>query len=362
MRIAIRADASLKIGAGHVFRCKTLADELCERGAHVMFVCRDLPGSLVVLLRETGYRTVALPAHLKLASDQSIVPLADAAVQCQLEDARQTIEALKEFQADWLIVDHYHLDVRWETFLRPYANRLLVIDDLADRKHDCDVLLDPTYGGSDERYRGYLNPEAHCLCGSQYALLRAQFLLHRPSLPRNLPVMEKMRVHVFFGSADLSGHTLRFSALLLENFAGLQVCAVVGREYASLDQLQRLSGEYEGRFSWQKDVHDMAASMIDCDVAVGAPGGATWERASLGLPSAYLAVSQSHETVLEHLDSNGLCRYLGQADQIPDCNFVEGMRDFLGNAECLASMSERGMSAVDAKGVLRVADVLEKRL
>ena len=360
MRVAFRADASLQIGAGHVVRCKTLADELHNRGAEVRFVCSGLSGNLVRLLEEAGYQAIILRSGLESPDDA----LAGSAVgaKAQSVDAMQTIHELAQFEVDWLVVDHYQLDAEWESLLRPHARHLLVIDDLADRKHDCDALVDPTYGETAERYEGLVSTDTNCMCGSQYALLRPQFLAHRPTCAKSIPQMQEMRLHVFFGSTDLANHTRRFSDLLLRDFAGLQISAVVGRDYGFQDQLRALSEAHRGRFSWQSDVRDMAASMAACHVAFGAPGGATWERAALGLPAVYLTVSSSQEKILERLDANGLCSYLGAADQITDDAFLEGMRAFLTDAKSLEDMGARGLQAIDAKGVQRIADLMEERL
>ena len=359
MKVVFRADASSKIGAGHIVRCKTLADELHYRGAEVRFVCSELSGNLMRVLKEAGHQAVILRSGFESPGDT----LAEIAVgaKAQSVDAMQTVEELAHLEVDWLVVDNYHLDVHWEILLRPHARHVLVIDDLADRRHDCDVLVDPTYGETAERYKGLLSTDTYCMCGSQYALLRPQFIARRPSCVKSIPQVRKMRVHVFFGSTDLFNHTLRFSELLLRHFAGLQIVAIVGRDNGFRDQLQALSEAHRDRFSWQSDVSDMAASMAVCDVAFGAPGGATWERAALGLPAAYLAVSSSHEKILERLNANGLCSYLGVADQITDDNFLEGMRAFLTDAKSLEDMGTRGLQAIDAKGVQRVADLMEER-
>lgn len=359
LRVAFRADASLQIGAGHVIRCKTLADELHNRGAEVRFVCSELSGNLLRLLQEAGYQAIILPSGFESPGDTRSGSAVGA--KAQSVDAMQTIQELARFEIDWLVVDHYQLDVEWESLLRPHARHLLVIDDLADRKHDCDALVDPTYGETAERYMELLSADTYCWCGSQYALLRPQFLAHRPTCVKSIPQMQEMRVHVFFGSMDLTNHTRRFSELLLRHFAGLQIVAVVGRDYGFRDQLQALSEAHRGQFSWQSDVSDMAASMAACHVAFGAPGGATWERAALGLPAVYLAVSSSQEKILERLDANGLCGYLGVADQITDDDFLEGMRAFLTDAKSLEDMGTRGLQAIDAKGVQRVADLMEER-
>ena len=361
MQVAIRADASSQIGGGHIARCMTLAEELRDRGATVRFLCLELPGNMISVLRDSGYQVDVLsystaPPGIGTATCGTI----DAG-QVQLVDASQAIKALRDFQCDWLIEDHYQMDATWENAVRPYTRSLLVIDDLANRKHDCDVLVDPTYGGSADRYSGLLNRGAICLCGSQYALLRRQFLTHRPSGPKTFKGARDLKVHIFFGSSDLPDNTHRFSEILLQNFESLRVSAVVGKEYGFSGRLAELQKRFgAARFAWEMDVADMAASMVECDIAVGAPGGATWERAALGLPAAYLAVSESQCGILEHLSACGLCIYLGRADQLADSGFIEAMHDFLGDSPRLEQFRRQGMLAVDACGTPRVADILER--
>ena len=53
----------------------------------------------------------------------------------------------------WVLVDHRDLDIRWETILRECVERIIVIDDLANKKHDCDLLIDQNlYEEMDKRY------------------------------------------------------------------------------------------------------------------------------------------------------------------------------------------------------------------
>lgn len=340
----------------------TLAEELRDRGAEVRFVCREQTGNMISALQKAGYWVEVL--HIPLTSSESGADFGGVAEadMDQLMDARQTIDALKGFKCDWMIEDHYQLDVTWENCLRPFTGRLLVIDDLANRSHCCDVLVDPAYGGLSDRYAGLLNPDAICLCGSQYALLRRQFALCRPASPKHFSQRGELRIHLFFGSTDHANHTVRFGDLLLMNFERLRVRVVVGKDYAYLSQFAELQKRYGTRFAWERDVVDMAANMAECDIAVGAPGGATWERAALGLPSAYLAVTKNQTAILEHLSASGLCKYLGSASELGDDEFLAEMGHFITDTQCLEQLSRQGMVAVDAMGAHRVADILERNL
>ena len=81
------------------------------------------------------------------------------------------------------MVDHYALDVRWESAMRTQARHIMVIDDIADRQHDCDVLLDQNfYENMQTRYTGKVPPYCRLLLGPRYALLRDEFReLHESS-------------------------------------------------------------------------------------------------------------------------------------------------------------------------------------
>ena len=80
----------------------------------------------------------------------------------QERDAKECIEALRLsgiHQVDWIIIDHYGIDSNWEYMLRTrlsdsLLSKILVIDDLANRAHDCDCLVDQNYFGevTDSRY------------------------------------------------------------------------------------------------------------------------------------------------------------------------------------------------------------------
>lgn len=361
MNVVFRTDASLTIGHGHVMRCLTLAETLREHGTAVSFICREHEGNLCDQIEERGFAVSRLPAPKPgtHANDNS-AHTAGLGVTLQM-DAQQTSFAINALgkTPDWLVVDHYNIDARWESVLCPHTKRLMIIDDLANREHDCDALVDPTYGETAERYKRLSPSRTNYLCGSQYALLRPQFRHQRQSTERTIPRAENSRMHVFFGGTDSGSHTVRFSRLLLKHFEGVQICAVLGRSCAQHDQLRLLTTEYVSRFSWETNVQDMAASMASCDFAVGAPGGATWERACIGLPAVYMAVSNNQAAILDRLHSNKLCAYLGIADDISDQAFVDGVRSFFSDKSRLEAMRTQGMQAVDGKGVVRVATFLE---
>ena len=152
LRVAFRADASVEIGSGHVMRCLTLARALRERGAECRFITRELPGNLIGRIEAEGYELAPLPPPAPgEPPPKGPPPFAHWAGVAHTQDAAETRAAM-EPGADWLVMDHYALDARWQRAVARPGMRLMVIDDLADRPHDCDLLLDQTLGRSASEY------------------------------------------------------------------------------------------------------------------------------------------------------------------------------------------------------------------
>lgn len=207
-RILIRCDASLMIGSGHVMRCRTLARELQRRGAAATFLCRRQPGDLINLL-EPEFAVLDLPEHT-LASCDGLDgrDLYRSWLGCtQEQDAAQCLEVLAEAgisSASWIVADHYGLDHRWEAQLLAglsggdSAPKLLIIDDLADRTHQADLLLDQNFFGeaTHQRYEDLVPPQCCQLLGPNYALLGPEYAQLHPLVP---PRTVLLRVLVFFG-------------------------------------------------------------------------------------------------------------------------------------------------------------------
>jgi UDP-2,4-diacetamido-2,4,6-trideoxy-beta-L-altropyranose hydrolase len=352
-RVIFRADASRQIGTGHVTRCLTLAQNLLRHRVESVFICRTANGHLIDDIQASGFKVFTISSDVTESAECGL--LSDG----WQTDAQECLNTLSAYgQADWLIVDHYSLDARWERMIRPLAKRIMVIDDLANRPHDCDYLLDQTYGEDGSRYQGLLPTDCRTLLGAHYVLLRPEFSIIRGRFASQILPVDPKIVHVFFGGTDVNANTLRFATLLLANFLDIQLKVVVGRGSTFEPELRKLADRYEPRLSWEKGIATMAECMSSCDVAIGAPGMATWERACLGLPAAYIAVSENQVPVLEELAMRGLCLFFGVDHAITDGYFTNAFESFLGDHARLVAMRERGMSAIDGLGGERVAAAL----
>jgi UDP-2,4-diacetamido-2,4,6-trideoxy-beta-L-altropyranose hydrolase len=273
------------------------------------------------------------------------------------EDAQQTIQALRGESPDWLIVDHYGLDAAWERRLRGHTGKLMTIDDLANRQHDCDLLLDPNYStGRSARYRE-LVPEAAALAlGPRYALLRPEYLQHRAILRARDGTVR--RVLIFFGGSDSHNLTgMALDALSGAEFDGLEVDVVIGPNNAHRARLERAIAARPCTRSYGQRPH-LADLMAEADVAIGAGGTTTWERLCLGLPSLAVSIAENQEPTCEALSSAGLLRYLGRHDQVQPSTIACELRECIREPGTLVDLSSRSKLAVDGLGTMRLTEYL----
>ena len=210
MNFFFRVDASSQIGSGHVIRCLTLAKRLKQQGAICKFICRDHKNNLIEKIKKEDFEVVTLSNSIKAKSTQN-TKNANLGYSSWIgaswrEDAKQTINALNKEKIDWLVIDHYGIDRRWEEKLRPYSIKIMVIDDLANRNHDCDLLLDQNLiANFKNRYQNLLPKNCSTLLGPQYALLQNEYKdLHLSATPR---IGSIKRILVYFGGADQNNLT-----------------------------------------------------------------------------------------------------------------------------------------------------------
>jgi len=338
-------------------RCLTLANALRERGAQCRFVCREHPGNLLELIRKQGFKAVALTvqdAGSRRPTEAGKQPLAHAAWLGAdwSTDVEQTRIGAGASAFDWLIVDHYALDARWESALRPQCRRIMVIDDLADRLHDCDLLLDQNLvANMAHRYDGKV--PAHCgrMLGPDYALLQRQYAeLHSLVPPRAGPVR---RVMVYFGGADADNLTGRAIAALLS----------LGREDVAVDVVINPSSphaasirqqvEGQAQITLYEAIPSLAPLMMQADLAIGAGGATSWERCCLGLPSLVVTLAENQTPTVAEQDQQGLIRWLGHKDDVSSPTLAQALDDIF-DAGLLSDWSERCQQRVDGLGAERV--------
>lgn len=319
VKVVLRADASLQMGTGHVMRCLTLADALKAQGAECHFICREQPGNLIEQIKSKGYNVhVLVPTGASVLTDKESTAeprLAHAAWlgATQQQDAEQCATILSELQPCWLIVDHYALDIRWERALQPYYRKLMVIDDLADRHHSCDLLLDQTFGRNPQAYEPWVPTNCTLLCGSQYALLRPEFAeLRMYSLERR-KTAQLEHLLITMGGVDkdnATGQVLKAleTSELPENF---RITVVMGASAPWLEDVHQQAEQLPWQTKVLVNVSDMAQLMANSDLAIGAAGSTSWERCVMGLPTVSVVTADNQKTIASKLQLAGAVQTIG---------------------------------------------------
>jgi UDP-2,4-diacetamido-2,4,6-trideoxy-beta-L-altropyranose hydrolase len=270
----------------------------------------------------------------------------------QEQDAADSIHALSDVYWDWLIVDHYALDFRWGSALRQVARKILVIDDIADRRHDCDVLLDQNlYTDMDSRYSGKIPSHCQLLLGPAYALLRDEFRqLHEQSKPRNGPIRN---ILVFFGGVDADNYTGGAVEALSEiGISDLHIDVVIGAQHPCREQIKASCAQHG--FICHVQTDKMADLMAAADLAIGAGGSASWERCCVGLPTLLVALADNQINIAKALDLFGAGIYVGTLKTESVAIMRSAIESLLGTQDQIKTISEKAYSLVDGLGVDRV--------
>ncbi len=342
MKVAFRVDASPELGSGHVVRCLALAEALAGLGDHCTFLCARVPQGLARQIEAAGHALARIPDPGWTLPDGN-AGWPDAVQQA---DARETLDAARD--PDWMVVDHYGLDHRWERAVRGSGAPCLAIDDLG-RSHECDILLDQTVREGAAPYPPEAAP-VQCL-GPRFALLRSAFAAARTGASRRVGPVR--RLFVMMGGSDPGYATgLALDALEGAGLGDLPTDVVTGSANPNLASLR---DRMAGRSNWtlHVDSGEVPKLMASADLAIGAGGTATWERCAMGLPALALELAGNQRDLLAGAARLGLILHVPGT---PDAGRLARHLEVMAESEGLrASLSARGMAMVDGEGARRVA-------
>ena len=337
-------------------RCLTLADALRRRGNECSFISREHTGNLFDLIEKRGFPIHVLPRareHLIESEERSESVLeyfAWLGVDWEV-DAQQTLAHLLDTQADWLIVDQYALDERWEKLLRPHCKKLLVIDDLANRKHVCDVLLDQNLGRDSKDYDTLVPNHCIRLIGPQNALLLPDFAsLREYSLRRReAPILR--RILIAMGGVDQPNA----AGKVLEALMGCQLSAdcnitvVMGGNAPWTEQVRAIAANMPWPTEVLIDIPDMARIMARSDLSIGSAGTTSWERCCLGLPTLLVVLADNQKLAALHMTRTGVCHML-LLDQTLASTLQHFIRQTIFRPNWLKVMSSKASAITEGNG------------
>lgn len=355
MNIVFRADASTIIGTGHVMRCLTLAQELQAQGHQVSFICREYPGNLINFIQQKKIAVHVLPfAEAEAYANQAFSNDYQKWLWLpQAQDAQEVTQALAARPVDWLVVDHYALDINWESQLRKLTKKIMAIDDLANRTHDCDLLLDQNYYVNFfQRYDQLVPANCKKLLGPKYALLRAEFF----AIKAKRKALHKVNLHtikrilVCLGGTDFPNMTQKVLENLLSwsQVKQYEFDVVVGIANPHRQSIQQFCQQYDF-FHYHCQPSYYNELLINADLAIAAGGSSTYERCLILLPSMVFAIAENQVKLAEDLATLGVHVYVGLD---PNIAYFEVLTQLEKN---LAHYVEKMEQLVDGNGLQRVS-------
>jgi len=358
--VVFRADASKIIGSGHIMRCLTLAERLRESGAQCIFVCRAHDGDLRHLIGQRGFTFHMLPLKMKsdvhlsdefLGTDVTKISHSAWLGADWVTDANQTMACLGSAKVDWLVVDHYAIDHRWESEMRAIGEQIMVIDDIADRKHDCDVLLDQNWFGEEAiyRYENLVPNSCTTYLGPKFSILSKEYAALRKSMPARNGVVR--RVLVFMGGSDPHNQTeLVLNALLLPEFANLIVDVVIDSNHPAPDRINDLVTMRPMTTLYQ-GLPTLSDLMITADLMISAGGSTSWERMCLGLPAIVISIANNQTATNIAMMKSGLINFLGEWTTVTIKDIQQALLQSLSQPDKLRKQSLQMQTIVNGGGV-----------
>ncbi len=335
MDVIFRVDASENIGTGHVQRCLSLARSLDSRGIKPYFICRDFNNYKSTVINSSEYKVSWLT---NCDSSQN--------------DAEETKRILSALKPEGLIVDHYSLNAQWESQLREYARKIIVIDDLANDVHDCDVLINHNYMATSEIYENKVPEHCELLLGGNYTLLSEVYKNKRSS--SLIRTGQLNRILLFFTSGNDEGETLKamqgLAAFAYKNI----VDVVVGNTNSDIDKIKKYCIDRKWNFHVQIDyMHDLVAL---ADLAIGSAGMNAWERCVLGAPALITILADNQKPNAMALDNNACVINLGEFSQTTPDTYTQALNEL--NPEQLIKMSRASFNLIDGNGINNVTEKL----
>ena len=330
--VVFRADASPTIGGGHIMRCLTLADRLKGDGWETAFYCTDETLETVPQLEYSGHR-------ISISSSNEI-------------DI-----------TDWLVVDHYGLGIDFERNCRTQAKKIMVLDDMPIRRHDCDILLDQNLGRASSDYDRLVPDAATVVTGPDYALLRPQFADARAAAISRTPSIDApLNLLITMGMTDPDNATGRFLEALAKCETEIAVDVVLGPNAPHLDRVrqQMRTLAYEGTL--YVGVDDMAGLLASRDLVIGSAGSSVWERSCLGVASLLVVLAENQRRIAEVLDDRDAAVNLGPLNDLTEKNLADKVRRVLQSPEKLAILARNAALVCDGLGAGRVLQFLDPEL
>ena len=329
----IRVDSSSEIGIGHMMRCLTLAQELKNNFDKIIFLTQKDSGNFIGTIMKNEFEVIFIPTT---NNDPNII--------------KNLITAYSE-NKNFLLIDHYDIDTNFESSLKNIFERIFVIDDLANRKHDCDLLIDQNYYRDlNQRYEKLIQNGTIALLGPKYAIIRPEFrTINKKVIKKNSQIK---KILVSFGGSDPTNECKKvLDALCSIENSKFEIVVVAGIYNHKFEQLKKLYEKYSN-IKIYSHVNDLSRLMLNSDLFIGAGGTTTWERFYMGLPSIVTIISDDQKESIEFLSDMGHIINLGLAKNVTSKTYAQTLQK--PNSDLIYNMSLHNQKLVDGNGSNRI--------
>jgi len=336
--IVFRADGNVDIGLGHIMRCLTLAKIFSDSEYKILFICSKVSEFIGNVINSRNYKLEEI----------------EGTFVSSFEDAKKSLKAIENINVEMLVVDHYALDSRWEKDLIDNVNKLMVIDDLANRSHHCDYLLDSSYGRLPDDYRKISNSNCKLLLGVDYCLLRPDFFSLRPAaIKKRKATTEIQSVLINFGGTDLQNLSIKTFSYLVESSYQGDVHILIASSCQYLQELIAAEKKFNN-LNLHIDEQQVAKLMLNADIAIGSVGTSSWERCCMGLPTIGVIVASNQNNIAQQLANIGVM-ILSSRDDLR-----ENINTYISEIDLVTwhKISNKAFEVCDGIGALRVANTV----
>ena len=349
INLFVRVDASKETGDGHFIRCFTLANRLKNKVNQIIFISNKLPLHFKNDIKKNNFKFKKINGYTHVQEDKYTKNY-DELIN---NDIDATVKILMKYgnKINWLLVDHYGLNDFWEKKIRKYVKNIIVIDDLADRKHDCDILIDQNYHhNKNSRYMKLIPCSTIQLLGPKYAIIRPQFnRIRKICKIRN----QLKRILISFGGTDPTNETKKALLGLCKMNDRIKIDVVVGKSNPNKHEIKKICLK-NLNCKYYEQIENISKLMKNADLAIGGGGTMTWERCSMGLPTIIVSISKDQENTAMILDKKGCATNLGSHRNVFELDYQNAIKQ--NNSKKMSEMSKKCFLLVDGEGVNRIVD------
>lgn len=350
LNFIFRVDSSSVIGHGHLMRCLVLAHELNACGAIVQFICRVANGSAHKLIEDSGYK-------LHLLTRKTVEKKAESYESwlgtTQEKDAKECNKILENILECTVIVDHYGLDISWESMIE--SKNIIVIDDLANRKHKCSVLIDQSLINDKSSYDDLID-NSYAFIGNENVILRQEF---RTSSSWKLNNTGSLLICM--GGSDPDGITIKIVDVLnkisIENHLIKRVQVIVGKGFSLTQLLEEKIANYTSEIKINKAPDCISELMLESSLCILSGGTMILEACSLGVPSIGVVIAENQKETALYLSERKAIKYL-PIDGNLEKNLNILITRVLDDERTALLLSEKSKKMVNKYSVTRIAKEL----